>query len=101
MIAVAHTAIAAAVSLGLHKFQSSFPSADSWKGTQEKEEDPYASGGWGNNSWGKSPQPSAAAPRQVSMPELFSMLASLHLFTAVSLLFYAKYMLYAHCIDFR
>ncbi|KAL3136456.1 hypothetical protein ABBQ38_005712 [Trebouxia sp. C0009 RCD-2024] len=40
---------------------------DSWKGNQEKEDDPYASGGWGNNSWGRSPQPSAAAPRQGSL----------------------------------
>lgn len=40
---------------------------DSWKGKQEKDDDPYSSGGWGNNSWGRSPQPSAAGPRQNSM----------------------------------
>lgn len=52
--------------------------ADSWKGTQEKQEDPYTSGGWGNNSWGRSPQASAAAPRQVSMPIRQIMLAAVH-----------------------
>lgn len=69
----------------LAQFHSS-SSADSWKGTQEKEEDPYASGGWGNNSWGRSSQASAAAPRQVSTPKPYIMLASLHVFDAASLL---------------
>ena len=97
---VARTMTPAAAPGGLHKCRSS-SSADSWKGTQEKEEDPYASGSWGNNSWGRSPQASTAAPRQVRIPKPYTMPALLHVSVAAPLLCDAKHMICAHCIDCR